>query len=258
MSLILDALNRAEQDRDEEVVTPTFTAISSAATIKEKPLWLHRWPYELLLVLLLGGYFIYTQFGDTESIKLVPIQIIKPVVARAPPQEPQQKPEVIKQSKSVVIKNTIPERNNSEIQSLYTAPRPELVLESTQPPQATVPDSILAASRQQALLNREEYRGKSDVEASPEIVTASSRPDVPSLYELPWQTRRNIPSVDYAIHVHSEKSGGSIVQLNGKMRRAGEEVAAGLLLQEILNDGVILEYQGLSFKLDALNSWVNN
>mgnify|MGYP003845772661 FL=1 len=49
----------------------------------------------------------------------------------------------------------------------------------------------------------------------------------------------------------------SSVTLNGKAVKLGGSPLAGLKVDEILPDSVILTYRGTQFRLRALNSWVN-
>ena len=85
--------------------------------------------------------------------------------------------------------------------------------------------------------------------------TLASYKDVPYLNELPARFQSSLPSINYENHVYTEKGGA--VTLNKSTFKAGDTISNGLVLKRIASDGVILEFNGKTFKLAALNSWVN-
>lgn len=66
-----------------------------------------------------------------------------------------------------------------------------------------------------------------------------------------------IPTLFYERHDYSSKARQSKVVINGKSLRVGGSAAAGVKVVEILEDSVVLKHQGTSFRLRALNSWIN-
>lgn len=85
--------------------------------------------------------------------------------------------------------------------------------------------------------------------------TLASYKDVPYLNELPARFQSSVPTLNYENHIYSEKGGA--VMLNKNTYKTGDTLSAGLVLQRIASDGIILEFNGQRFKLAALNSWVN-
>ena len=77
--------------------------------------------------------------------------------------------------------------------------------------------------------------------------------DVPYLHELSVQIQNQIPSLMYNRHNFAE---GNVI-LNKKTWQEGDTPAAGVSIERILSDGIVLNFDGRSFKLDALSSWVN-
>ena len=86
--------------------------------------------------------------------------------------------------------------------------------------------------------------------------TLSLYKQIPYLHELPERTQNAVPSINYVNHIYSEKAGGAVI-INKKTLRAGQEISPGMLVERVASDGVIIQYQGLHFKLNALSSWVN-
>lgn len=79
----------------------------------------------------------------------------------------------------------------------------------------------------------------------------------PFISELSQQAKDSIPTVFYEKHDYSGTPGRSSVILNGKALKAGASAGAGLKVEEILPDSVVLDYRGTRFRLRALNSWIN-
>ncbi len=76
----------------------------------------------------------------------------------------------------------------------------------------------------------------------------------PYLYQLPQNFQRRIPSLLYQNHIYSAK--GSAVILNGKTYRKNDIIAPDLVVRDITEDELILDYLKRPFKLAALSSWV--
>jgi general secretion pathway protein B len=80
---------------------------------------------------------------------------------------------------------------------------------------------------------------------------------VPLISELKQRTKDDIPSLFYSSHHWSTVAAERVVTLNGQARREGDLVKPGLRLLEILEDSIVLDYRGTEFRLRSLNSWVN-
>src|SRR5690606_9350770 len=88
---------------------------------------------------------------------------------------------------------------------------------------------------------------------SSSTTTYDSLANIPDLRELSWGLQQEIPSIMYSKHNFSQ---GNVV-INGKPRRAGTDIAPQLRLEEIYIDGVKMRFRQQTFKLRALNNWVN-
>ena len=75
------------------------------------------------------------------------------------------------------------------------------------------------------------------------------------LENLSQQQKDQIPTIVYSEHVYAEGAAPS-VELNGQRLRPGQR-AGGITVEDILVDSVILRVNGVSFRLRALNTWVN-
>lgn len=77
----------------------------------------------------------------------------------------------------------------------------------------------------------------------------------PLLENLSQQTKDKIPSVFYTVHQYDNYGSDSIV-INGQRAQVDGRVQ-GFTVKEILSDSAILSWNGIDFRLRALNSWVN-
>ena len=75
------------------------------------------------------------------------------------------------------------------------------------------------------------------------------------LENLSQQQKDGIPTIVYSEHVYAEGVAPS-VELNGQRLRPGQRAGA-ITVEDILVDSVILRVNGVSFRLRALNTWVN-
>jgi hypothetical protein len=75
------------------------------------------------------------------------------------------------------------------------------------------------------------------------------------LENLSQQQKDQIPTIVYTEHVYAEGA-ALAVELNGQRLRPGERVGK-MTVEDILVDSVILSVNGISFRLRALNTWVN-
>ena len=78
----------------------------------------------------------------------------------------------------------------------------------------------------------------------------------PLLENLSQREKGTVPTLIYTVHDYNPSTGGSSVVLNGDRLLEGQH-SNGVLVKEILSDSVILSWDGIDFRLRALNSWVN-
>ena len=81
--------------------------------------------------------------------------------------------------------------------------------------------------------------------------------DIPTIKELPLSMQSTIPTLMYSQHSF-EENGQSYIVLNGKQLSTGAR-ASGLRVERILEDGVLLrlESENRKFKMTARSSWIN-
>ena len=70
---------------------------------------------------------------------------------------------------------------------------------------------------------------------------------LPTIWELPYSVRKDLPAIDLSMHVYSADPKQRFVVLKGDRHTEGDEVGQDLVLKEIRQDGVVLDYKGQRF-----------
>ena len=83
--------------------------------------------------------------------------------------------------------------------------------------------------------------------ATPAGTATEEEKRVMTLNELPPSIQREIPNIAISFHAYSSNPKERRVMINGDMVVQGEPLAAGLSLEQITPDGVILDYKGYRF-----------
>lgn len=289
MSLILDALNRADQERknqdrapDIHTVHPAPAAVAEAGLRAHKSLLLAIFALVLLLAAVLAWWMLTAKTTDTPGASLatsLPSLAAEPA-ARLPaapaPAATKASSKTASNPDNAADKAAVSARpatdnpavadlyqvqassvarvaaNQSPVDQLYQQERAAPMVEAVQ-----VPESTPVATSQSLAANL----------SAPQRITGpaqdfsprrlSSITGVPYFNDLPWSQKQGIPTISYARHDYLP-SGISTVVINGETRGIGNQVAHGqFVIEDICEDGVVLRYGELRFKLPALSGWVN-
>ncbi len=90
----------------------------------------------------------------------------------------------------------------------------------------------------------------SDIQPLADLGESSGKPaprKEPKWHELEPQIRDALPNLSVSMLIYSKKPEERWININGSKKREGEEISAGLKLEEITPDGAILSYQGHRF-----------
>ena len=97
---------------------------------------------------------------------------------------------------------------------------------------------------------------KAIAEAARAVGEQSLVPHAATMIEnLSQQQKNDIPTLIYSAH-DFETDSSAAVEINGQRVKVGQR-AGQVLVRDILIDSVILENSGVTFRLTALNSWIN-
>lgn len=284
MSLILDALNRADRERKSTRVTPDLNTIHEAAhypvnSPRRQQLIIVAALALALLLLWLVYPLLQNRLASAELPQVMSKQNITAQADIRPRQRTEAAPRATSEvqkvpANSAAISTVAPQKapqdsaDAAEISTLYTQ-------EDAPQPRATTP--VVAASQKapESQINDlykpvEESANIESVAIPVQTVTPvrlgnsekeTGKPleayhNVPDLSQLPTSIQQKIPSLRYTQHNYSAEGASSVV-LNGRSHTARTSIAPELSLEQILPDGILLRYQDRQFKLRALNHWIN-
>lgn len=212
MSYILDALRRAEADRERErgQVPGLHTQPLAGAQAAGPRRWLPWAGGGLLLVAGIGAG-VWWASGPQEAAVPAPL----PPVAQAPAAEvaPMSAP-------APAPVASAPTAEPAASASPY--------LPAVPPPAAVAPRPVPAAE--------------------PAPAPAAEAP-IPRLAELPESTRRQLPQLAISGSVYSDNPASRFVMINGEVMREGAALGADLVLEQIRPRELVLRFKGQRYRV---------
>lgn len=280
MSLILDALNRADRERGEQALSKQLQAEPVAPGQPTSPAW-RFYRDALVVTLLIAGAIGFYLWLTTRS---QPGQVTPPPTPAAVPAEATVAPltdaaaAIATQPTASGINTRIDTAGSADAaKNTATAPTSggeTATAVNTPRPSEANRDAIALLYQQPPAPDREPTRATAQP-ASPKVVAPAPAPQpplaqpkatpgrndilqrIPLLHSMSAQFQQRVPSIDYGVHVYNEQEGRGAVKLNGQLCRVGTQIAPGLRVIAILPDSVVLDLNGTQFRLAALNSWMN-
>jgi len=254
MSLILDALNRSQRERDSGNKVPGIETQHTPEPLQRSNVWAKLLPWAGLVAALCVIVWLLWRGDETRE---VPVStVIPPTVKTAPVPVPvpEVEPPTVKKV-AAVVRQEKPMQQKSAVEDLY---KNQVDEKSAAPAVAKKPAEHVEEPVQQVnteqTIDIEKMLAAAKAEAENVGLTEHS---APFLSELSQQTRDKVPTIYYTRHDYFGGSSGSTVTLNGEAVQAGARLPGSLSVEEILPDSVVLNYRGTQFRLRALNSWIN-
>lgn len=229
MSYILDALKKVDQERE-------FGAVPGLATPHEvdhpRPrLFRWRWVIAALLSVNVVLVAVLLVKRDTEAPEMAPVTPEwQQAKADDPLVQPGRQAREGRPGQALTPGGTALPQNEQafSIGELAASPKP------------------LNSPNSESPLQPED-----SVEMRPETVApASGTSQLQSWYELPqeFRMRLSLPRLD--LHVYSEDPQSRFILVNLKKFREGETLESGLLLEEIVPEGMVMRYRGERFMVE--------
>jgi general secretion pathway protein B len=275
MSLLLDALNKADQERKRGDGPPSIDSrhdgYSANHRSKAPTLIIALCIGIALIVLLAAVYWLgrYTQqpittiettVATTEATTAATTKVSPAIDSQKLEPEATQNSSHNIYSKDASTKNISNAETASEdegVATLYqqqftTTPEPNATINTPDStPSTTTPHTTLSLSTAQLSTNQPSTNVPSTTSA-PSINQFANLPD---LHDLPDSILEKIPTLKYTEH-NFNQNGGSVV-INGTVKHINDQLGSGIVIDKILADGMILHFENYSFKMRALNTWIN-
>lgn len=263
MSYILDALRRAESERERERGgVPGLNAQPIPVQSTDRPPRRRHRPWiwvaaGLGLGLLLP--FTWHLLADDESAQTLeaiaqqeraavaaaaPVQPpAPPPPAPAPAIAPAPAPPADPPASAAPSAAAIPARAAaSRAGPAASASRPAAAKVAAAAPTAATTRAVAAAARKPPPRPEGTTRAKPAAQSAPEA-------PLPKLAELPDELRRSVPPLAFGGAVYSEVPAQRMVILNGQLLREGEALSADLTLETIRAKSAVLRIKGERFEL---------
>lgn len=274
MSLILDALNRAEHERKNQNAVPDLNTLHSPQELNAAPraprtMW---WVIGVVVVLVA---IIIALVVLLRRDPVVQVSVTKTAPVQQPVAAPSPDP-IVSQTSSAeqartstqdaipVVENTQIAAPDADVSKLYIAE--DSGSERTAPADTGV-NELYAAEAATAAASEtivDPFNPSGDAAVAAASIQEQGPPrtfdsikNIPDFNSLPWNMRQQIPTISYARHNYLANGISSVV-INNQTSGVGNIIGTGqFIVQEIYIDGVILKHGNAVFKLRALNGWIN-
>lgn len=256
MSYILDALKKAEKERQRTVLPDMLTIQDIVA---EKPAKHLHWVYLLAAALLLNAGVLVWWLGYSHTNKSNVVQMsktgnISPLSVNGPAQAVPGRVKLFPDSAQPVgaelrpaDRKTAPVIENSGLATSVKNQYPTKVLQEIRDYPISANNTI--KSSEPAPAESEQSAGVVRIPSEP-TGGLSEMPDENKLYklhELPSAIRHGLPAFSVSALLYSSNPDSRMVRINEQMMHEGQDLAAGVKLEEIARDGIILRYQKYRF-----------
>jgi len=229
MSYILEALKKVDQERGIGAV-PDLATPHEAEHPQTRS---YRWLWIIVTLLSVNAVLVFMLLKDKDAEV--------PVTAQVP---------LERQTALINDRLAQPIQQTSEA-LISEAPTPEKpVLQENEPILSTgevvvLPESAYSQDSKPSILPEEESSMQMDA-----MTSANDHSQLQNWYELPQEIRNrlDLPRVD--VHVYSEEPQKRYILVNLEKYHEGERLASGLVLEEILPDGMVMSYQGERFLVE--------
>lgn len=264
MSMILDALQRADRERrKDETPAPTLPPAAQSTTPEPARRRHRRLGLALLItvVAVVGAVTVVTPWLATGPEPNQPAAALSEEDRAPEPSLPPQDVSAIEPRQPGIERlYQAPTRSQQPDQSIATLYRQAQAPEESASAETIAqspPPSQEAGGAQLDDTPVETPEAQSASEA-PTEQTVTPPPAVTAIRDLSWSLQQEIPSLNYQAHQYRDEPGqASSVTINQREYRAGDPITPDLRVERIDEDGVVLSFKGQSFKLQALNSWIN-
>ena len=231
MSMILEALRKSEAERQRGRAPGLFVEQRPAvAADRRVPAW--AWGLGLLLVAVLAAW----GWREWQRALPVPAAPAPDAVVEAAPGPVAERVDELPGRLEIL---NLPDDGARPTTPLPAPPMPIRVEPSVVEPVVREPAAIAPAATAMPAATPAET-----VSATPPPVPADAPAPLPGLGSLAASERASLPPLKLSMHVFAENPGQRFVILDGQRLGEGASPAAGVVLEEIRRDGLVLSVNG--------------
>jgi len=238
MSYILEALKKAQAERQLgnaptiHAPPPMYAAPDRASGGSRRHLMIGLG----LGVLVAAVALLWVRHGGEQPVRLAeaPVSAAAPASASAP--------EPVALTAPPAAPAPAPAPREAAPVAAKPAPAPAKVVEPAPP--VRVRDAPISATPVAA--------ARTAPEPAP-VVAAAAQPaaedSLRTLQQLPEAVRREIPQLSFGGYIYSPTPGESLLLVDKMLRREGEEVAPGLVLERLMPKAAVMNYRGTRYRV---------
>jgi len=259
MSLILDALKRAERERRAEAnAAPADVAMPAAGTPRVASRARRAAIVAAVVVAVVAGAWAWKTFRQVpapeapDSAPAPQAAAPPPVIMARPPPPEAATPAIVPGTEDVASLDDLTDEPVLEAEPPATAPVPAV------PPQAPAATPAPSANPEIRTTPLEPPAGAPTVAPKPAPAAPATAAPAPAeippaltvpaplrkFREMPPDYRADFPALKVEIHVYEKSPQRRFVMVNGRRYREGERLGEGPALVEIVPEGLVLEYRG--------------
>lgn len=236
MSYILEALKKAQAERQLgnaptiHAPPPMYAAPDRARGGNRRNLMIGLG----LGVLVAAAALLWVRHGGEQPVRLAaaPVTVPTPVSAPAPAPAPVPTAAAVPPAAPAPAPAPAPR----EAAPVAAKPAPAKVAAPAPPPVrvAEAPVSATPAASAPAPVVAAQPAGEDNLR---------------TLQQLPEAVRREIPQVSFGGYIYSPTPGESLLLVDKMLRREGEEVAPGLVLERLMPKAAVMNYRGTRYRV---------
>jgi general secretion pathway protein B len=89
----------------------------------------------------------------------------------------------------------------------------------------------------------------------PSTATTATPTPVVEFWQLPDPVQKAIPPLTFSFHVYSDNPERRTIIINKRRVKEGDTIESDLVLEEISQQGVVLQWQGQRFYINVVENW---
>jgi general secretion pathway protein B len=248
MSYILDALKKADSERQHGKAPNIYSNQSSSNTLEQEESSWHKpvvWILVAVVIALLAVILLFNSWPRPQpAVIVVPAQATPAPATPAAPASPatQNVPAVPIQ----VAASAQPAQSSAPSVAIPAAPAEPVKLQPSPQLSTAVAKEKHEKHREHTAVSASHVTKKDESakDADLAIETVST-----TLRDLPLNIQNEIPTVTVGGYIYSSKKEDCQLLINKQLLREGEQVAPGLKLERMMPHSAILNYKGYRYRI---------